>query len=377
MRRGLAIVCLLLVACNALFDIEEGTYVPVAAAEAGSGAPDAAPHEAGSTGDDDDTAVPDSGPCENLQENPAHCGRCNHDCGGGLCGAGQCQEFVVTTERGGDTLGEMVVGANDLTWLNVTRGEIRRAPRRGGGAPTLFYAAPSGSTLGPSLKARDGYLYFTESAPGPLGRVARCKESGCTTAETVLGDIAIPNAIALTKDTLVAIDNGSTNRILRCHSVPCEKPPEVIASGEDLPVRIDARGEIVAWTTLKNGSAMRLVSGAEAPRYLFSGQSLLIVELTDSDALLAELGKNIRSVPLGGGLGRTVAGAHQSDNLIVDDGTLFFNDNDVGSIESVALSGDASATVLAAQQGTTSSLALDARGIFWRNGDGTLHGLAR
>jgi hypothetical protein len=72
-------------------------------------------------------------PCDNsrLADDPANCGRCGHDCGGGACKAGRCQPVVLV----GDEQAPNAI-AVDRDWVYYTIAsppQIKRAPKRGGG----------------------------------------------------------------------------------------------------------------------------------------------------------------------------------------------------------------------------------------------------
>jgi hypothetical protein len=111
--------------------VEDGVHVDVSSAEAGDGAMEDAAAESVvapfESGRDSSDAMPDApgvapcaagtvdcdanGTCEDLETNPADCGKCGHGCLGGACLGSQCQPFPIATDLT-FPMGVVVLGAD-------------------------------------------------------------------------------------------------------------------------------------------------------------------------------------------------------------------------------------------------------------------------
>lgn len=96
--RAMMVAGIGLVGCNALIDVKDVFFDPNAAVPGSDGGADGAGGEGGTSAE----AGVDSGPCmAELQTDPKHCGRCNHDCVGGTCTAGKCEPVLLAAGLGG------------------------------------------------------------------------------------------------------------------------------------------------------------------------------------------------------------------------------------------------------------------------------------
>jgi hypothetical protein len=119
-----------------------------------------------------------AGQCVNVADSSLHCGRCGHDCGGGVCVAGKCQPVLVAdSDDRLDLPAALAVNTTAIFWTERTR--VRSCP------------LPQGCTTEPTLIA-DGYsalnaigvtedaVYFTGCAGcNDHHDMLRCPATGC------------------------------------------------------------------------------------------------------------------------------------------------------------------------------------------------------
>jgi hypothetical protein len=81
------------------------------------------------------------GMCRSLQNDPDHCGTCDHSCHGSLCQDGVCRPSVVTTSP--SLLRSIVIDArsNALYWIDPDGSRVLRVLLDGGGAPEITISA--------------------------------------------------------------------------------------------------------------------------------------------------------------------------------------------------------------------------------------------
>src|SRR5262249_41174260 len=124
--------------------------------------------------------------CEvDVANDPAHCGRCNRDCGGATCAKGRCG-FMPVAVYGGN-LGPFVLTANDKIAF-MTTGEdsrIRECARSGcAGAMTTL---DSSSGTGRSMAAASAGLFW--AAGTDLRLIAAGSGTSKATLPTEYGEV--------------------------------------------------------------------------------------------------------------------------------------------------------------------------------------------
>ncbi len=123
-----------------------------------------------------------SGTCADIAMDRAHCGRCDHSCGGGDCVAGECQPVAVATGRTGPV--ELAVTADAVFWSeagsSLMDGKIAtcRLPRCSL-APHLIVEGRG--RVGP-LAVVTGTIYFvgcSGDSCDDFHRLYQCPVAGC------------------------------------------------------------------------------------------------------------------------------------------------------------------------------------------------------
>jgi hypothetical protein len=300
----------LLVACPSLSAIGVG---PGDASAAGDQASDSGlPQDAFARPDVDGGGAKDvtvDAPClADVGTDPLNCGRCGHDCLGGQCLSGVCQQTVIYE---GDTPSSLSVQGPNLFvtvdtsdpedgylfrcsitdcqasktvlassldqpwfslvadggvyWVNggdqdggsVTQsGSVLSCPGTGcpEAGPIVYAANGVGEDGGADLTglAIDStYLYWGEtlSFGGATGRISRCAITACaSTLEHLAGGFtSIPYALAVDPSYVYWTDLG-TSQIERCSLPSCGGNPEIFAGNQASPTGIALYNDTVYWT---------------------------------------------------------------------------------------------------------------------------------
>jgi hypothetical protein len=165
---GLACVGVLS-ACELVFPIVEGAPIGQGGAGGFDGSTDAAGGAAGCGASE--TAC--STGCVNLGEDPAHCGGCERDCGGGQCSGGQCQQVLVAPLAGchNVVIDDAGTSAYVTRWLPVTNAEaggVYRVNLTSGESEPLAV----GHARAAWIERSGGSLFFsTEQSPPGVWRL--------------------------------------------------------------------------------------------------------------------------------------------------------------------------------------------------------------
>lgn len=191
---------------------------------------------------------------------PHHCGRCGHDCLGGLCEKGRCQAVCMRAIGAGSSL---AVDDRYVYWVRDLY-DIYRANKMGDGSDAVRLAGIEAGTapeeyitqvLG--LLASDEDLFWLASAMEGPDSIRSCRKSRCTSV-TVLASDAQPTDFPVLWDH--AIYWPDTNGLFR-------------VSKDGVRTRIS---EKIGWSLVANDDGLWLLRGPthaqEITQFDFSGQ---------------------------------------------------------------------------------------------------------
>jgi hypothetical protein len=268
---------LLLAACPSLGEIGVGSPKDATASDGSVSAPDR-------TGDRD--AAPDVRCDAETRSDPHNCGRCGHDCLGGVCSSGVCQPVVLYS---GDTPISIVVDGADLLvavqavgsdtgyvfrctatdcqstktvlakgldnpwfaakegssiyWVNfggsdagADPGTVMGCAKAGcpEGGPVVYSPEGGGVDGGENMSgfaANGSHLYWANVASiGFIGTVYECVAEECAgTLAELSSSFGFPFAVAVDDSNIYWINSGP-NQVLRCALPSCGSTPEVFAN---------------------------------------------------------------------------------------------------------------------------------------------------
>jgi hypothetical protein len=297
----------------------------------------------------------DSGPCGNTQTDTHNCGRCGHDCLGGMCTAGVCQPITLASSI---TPWSIAVDATSVYWTSDVDHDVRKASKIDGTSPITL------------MDAND-----------PQGRVI------------------FPFDIVLSGTSAYVSDQGSA-MVLSCAVGGCGDNPQTVAafdagSGNATVLKLAVDSEYVYWTDgaasiwrapKSGGGPVRLLgtydpddpntpSGMSTPYALVV--DTMFVYFTNDDG-------TVQKVPLAGGsVSKVAAGMEGSGIIALANGLLYWSQDPPttgasGTVNSVPTTGG-SLKVIATGQVNPLGLAVDANNIYWvdfgtnvNGGDGTV-----
>lgn len=368
-----------LLGCNAILGIESGVFDPAATPDA-SGADTStidfafdakAPADATALVDaaSADPDPPDAGPCVDTENNPRHCGRCNHDCGPGTCANGTCQPGVVVS---GIDSAVLITATATHVYYASDNGILRRAPAFGGAAAELFDAGAQ-RPFGHNLVVLGDYIYFADR---PRSRVARCPLLGACTPETVVPGFSKPWALATANGDLYVAEGTFGTKIVVCKSPHCAQQDPVV-SGDDGISLVSTSATDIAWATidvngrasiktkpLAGGPTVQLLQDDHAgllgtSSLLVSGRSVYAVYLGQ----LLRFGLDSTSKEPFGDIGAT-------ETLRKDFASLWYGDFYTGNVyqRAIGAQADAGSDLIAHSDGHLYDLALADTSVYWAAG---------
>jgi Domain of unknown function (DUF5050) len=220
----------------------------------------------------------------------------------------------------------IAVDSTDVYFTDYGSGAVLRVSKAGGAVVTLASCEPSPS----GIAVDNANVYFTDNTAN--GSVMKIAKSGGTVVPLAAGR-TLPSAIVVDGADVYWTDNNSEGAVLR---VPIAGGTvTTLASGQDDPWSIAVTAKDVYWTNY-NGYA---ATGA------------------------------VVKVPRAGGAVTTLASAQFPVGIGVDSTHVYWAEDVVGTLMSVALSGAGGPVMLASTGGAT-SLAVDPSGAYLTNGSG-------
>jgi hypothetical protein len=356
-----------------------------------------------------DHADTESGCIADLEHDPGNCGWCAHDCLGGTCSKGACQPFVFVTASGAN-----LVRATDH---NIAYSTVLELPSPTGSAQevalyacpddacpsgkALFFTTPadpmldagmltfhSYAPLGLDLESARAY-FVNRSADGSQGTLFSCAASGGTpTTLTGIGPHSATRGVVRTDGHSVYWSDGSST-ISRCDIGGCAAPATFFAgaaggdAGDEIVNDLAIDGTSLYWTTstgvhkcatTPSGStatctAPTLLTGAPAST---SGAFALTVD--SANVYWVDAAGRIASCPISGcTTAPTILAMMQLDALeLASDGdNLYWVAHDEGEVRTCATRGcGMMARTVAFGQTTPTSIAVNARAVYWATFDG-------
>ncbi len=225
--------------------------------------------------------------CNVLQNDPAHCGACNHDCLGGACEAGRCQPLILATGVGKVFSmvmdGEFLYGTSAWGDPDLGDGRVWKLPLQGCADPAHCVSPLVSVSKNLYDIATDGdALFFTAADGGSGGRVVRIDKDGQSECDIATGEEE-PAGIAVdgTHVYWCALNGNAVKRA----SKACGSPSSVTVLVANTPapyiVRLDASGlywtaktgGVVTWANT-NGSQTKAVWQGDTPGDFIFGPAL-------------------------------------------------------------------------------------------------------
>ena len=165
-----------LLSCDALLEIHE---LPTLEAGSGDAHSDVAPSDAQAD------VIPDAAPdaldagCTtdaDLMTSAQNCGRCGHDCVGGSCDAGTCEEVMFAKEQAAHSV---AVDTDTVYWLSYVAGTVRSCPRQGCDAGVTTYVISQEYLADVTTDGTNVYWSTFQNYDGGVGHVSMCPKTGC------------------------------------------------------------------------------------------------------------------------------------------------------------------------------------------------------
>lgn len=185
-------------ACNGVLGTREVVYEPGVAPPTGQDSGTPSQVDAGQ----DSALQMDAAPlCEGVDfaTNAKHCGRCGHDCLGGLCTAGKCEAKLLASIPG--ARGMALVG-EDLFVASYTGNTLHRVTKAGGTPATL---GPCTSCLAVAANTQSVFAGGFSFDPQPL----MCPPTGCSSPPNTRGEGGYVRSIVLFgTDIVYASEDG-------------------------------------------------------------------------------------------------------------------------------------------------------------------------
>jgi hypothetical protein len=349
------------IGCNAILGNESAVFAPE---QSETGVPvDGSPNVDATNADariDDD-----AGPCVDTSFNPRHCGSCFHDCLGGACVSGTCQPLELVTEEG--AIEGILLDATHVYWSNTTSGTIKRARLADRFVETIFDGA-DGVGVGHRFALHEGVIYFAKAPLDAPHSVLACPVTGCgSMPQTVLTDLANPNAVDVVDGTLLVTQLGGT--VGQC-TLPCDTGLVPIAEGESYPIDATKDGTTVVWSLLTSpsGGQIRVKVGNDAPFTARSGINPYTVALVGEEIVYADIAVGVKAMQLDGGAFRSISRTQTKYMAIDTTGVYFTNNSTIGGVYQCPLSGCLDGgPPLASNQPNPDAIAIDDKSVVWVN----------
>jgi hypothetical protein len=323
----------------------------------------------------------DAGPCGDTTSSSANCGRCGHDCLGGMCEAGVCQPVTLAAM----SIKPSAIAVDDASvyWTDPTNGVLMQADKATGNNQVELFTTSSASNnriQAPQYLTIDATnLYVADST---TGYIVSCAIGGCggnpTTVALLNAGSSYPGPLAVDA-TYVYAANVGQDTVWRAVKTGGMAPQMVTSTvdGGATPYAVGVDTTSVYFTNfdgtvqkapLAGGPATLLATGAQA----YAG-GIWVANGTVYFTNAADPAGTVNSVPAAGGAGSTIiqASQHTPVDVKADANNLYWVDqgsnpgyND-GSVLMCPLTSCTAPTVLASGQLYPVAIAVDATGVYW------------
>ncbi len=378
-RGSAAALCLLLLGCGSRSGLSEplATDPADAASDAkpdgGSVVPDAAPD-----------AEPDAAACDppfadcngdpsdgcetNLQQDPAHCGKCFRSCLGAACVAGQCE--AVTFASGQDSPLGIAVVDNTVYWTNESSAGTVMAQNTLMEAPAVLAA---GQAFPRWIAATPNEVYWTNYAGGFQGNVMRVVLTSPTAGfpYVVAEDQGGPDGIAIDQQRVYWTNFASGSNVASANKNGSDF--SVIAPNQANPSGVAVDGSRVYWTSLDGSVRSRNKQGGDQVTHAGGQDGPTALALNAGYLYWTNYnGGQVMRVALQGSATppQTLdASGERPLGIAVDGQHVYWTDFTRGTVKRVPKAGGKS-ELIAKDQKNPAGIAVDDKAVYWVNRGG-------
>jgi hypothetical protein len=320
--------------------------------------------------------------CTDMTMDAKNCGACGHDCQGGLCTAGVCQDITLASSQ--VSPGPLATDGTNVYF--GTTDSVKTVPV--GGGSTAVIAASLTSATSPWYLAIDSTNVYWGSANG--ANILTCLKSAvsCTPSVVVSGVGGRLQGLAVDGSNVYwTLGNPGSGKpmVQQCSKTSCTTPTvltNMSGSGYVEATGIAVDGSNVYWAhddgTNFDINVCAIGGCSLSPTVLISNQpaSWVAVDGTNVYWLGSAVGQCDKSNPSKcNSTMKTLASGQTGATGLAVDGTSVFWSNSGGSgdIRSCKIGGcGGTPTVRASGPGSTSyAVALDTNSIFWTNNGGS------
>jgi len=319
------------------------------------------------------------GSCVDLQKDTKNCGACGHDCQGGSCNLGVCQDVTLASSQVKPY--SIATDGTNVYWTNYS-GSVVRVPV-GGGATTSI--ATTGQVGSEYIAVDSTNVYWVDDSSGGVINTCLKTASGCTPTVIASGQTWNIGGIAIDSSyvywTLPGDGNGFP-AISRCLKSATNCTPTVLitATGPGDANAIATDGTNLYWTDASSNVVTCTISSC-------SGTKTTLISGYPGSLLALDSGTNIfwgggtavyqcdRTNPskCSGSL-TTLASESNVTSIAVDSTNVYWSINGgSGDIRQCKVGGCGGVpkTVASGPGSDTYGLALDSTSIYWSNSGGS------